>query len=145
MWCKFIGPERARFSIEYSIACALIYGQITLDEFTEAKIQDPRVQDMMGKINMSVDKELEKLGFIGTAPVKIKILKNNGEVILLENDLARGNPEKPFTQAEFFDKFKACVKDKMPLDKADTLLDQLIHLEQIKSVTSITELISDLN
>ncbi|EAQ66900.1 hypothetical protein MED121_13270 [Marinomonas sp. MED121] len=138
-------PVEARFSIEYSIACALIYGQITLDEFTEAKIQDPRVQDMMGKINMSVDKELEKLGFIGTAPVKIKILKNNGEVILLENDLARGNPEKPFTQAEFFDKFKACVKDKMPLDKADTLLDQLIHLEQIKSVTSITELISDLN
>lgn len=133
-------PVEARFSLEYSIACALIYGQITLDEFTQDKIRDDRIQTLMGCITMSVDDELAKLGFIGTAPVKMTIIMKNGDTIVAENDLAKGNPEKPFSDEEFSQKFKKCTQSKMSISDANALLALLFKLENVKSIDSITAL-----
>ena len=134
-------PVEARFSLEFSLASALIFGQITLEEFTEEKINDPRIQDMMSKVTMEVDEDLAKLGFIGTAPVKIWITQKEGPVIFVENDLAIGNPEKPFSDDDFTHKFLNCVKDKMPIVKATTLLSQLFRLDEVSEISSITTLL----
>lgn len=130
-------PVEARFSLEFSIAAALVYGQITLDEFTEEKIRDPRIQALMERITMEVDDDLAKLGFIGTAPVKIWIIKKDGEELFVENDLARGNPEKPFSDDEFIEKFSKCVRGKMDAVQLDRVLTELFNLEQIESINSL--------
>lgn len=134
-------PVEARFSLEYSIASALIYGQITLEEFTEDKIGDERVQALMRRITMSVDDDLAKLGFIGTAPVKIWITNKNGTVLFVENDLAMGNPEKPFSDKDFIEKFNKCVRGKLADSEAKLLLDQLFNLENIRSMTAFSKLL----
>jgi 2-methylcitrate dehydratase PrpD len=134
-------PVEARFSLEFSVAAALIYGQITLSEFTEEKIQDPRVQSLMQRITMEVDEDLAKLGFIGTAPVKIWINKKDGEQLFLENDLARGNHEKPFTDDEFIEKFSKCVQGRMGEDQLNKLIDMLFNLEQLGSITDLFKLL----
>ena len=130
-------PVEARFSLEFSVAAAFIYGQITLDEFTEDKIKDPRVQALMQRITMVVDEDLEKLGFIGTAPIKVWITKKDGEKLFVENDLARGNPEKPFTDEEFIDKFSKCVQGRMDEAQLNLVLTKLFNLEQLESINSL--------
>lgn len=130
-------PVEARFSLEYSIAAAIVYGQITLDEFVEEKIRDPRVQSLMKRVTMAVDDDLAKLGFIGTAPVKIWLIKKNGEELFIENDLARGNPEKPFSDEEFIDKFSKCVSGRMDVIQLNNVLAKLFHLEQVKSIRQL--------
>mgnify|MGYP000103120747 CR=1 FL=1 len=134
-------PVEARFSLEYSLASALIYGQVTLEEFTEDKINDSRIQTLMAGITMSVDDDLAKLGFIGTAPVKIWIRLKNGESLFFENDLAIGNPEKPFCDSDFTEKFLKCTQNKMTISDSNDLLDKLFNLENIRSIESITKLI----
>ncbi|RDE22607.1 MmgE/PrpD family protein [Motiliproteus coralliicola] len=133
-------PVEARFSLEFSIACALVYGQVTLDQFCEDCILDPRVQSLIERISMSVDDDLAKLGFIGTAPVKIWLTLKDGEEIYLENDLARGNPEKPFSNQEFSDKFRRCTQGLLPEAQAESLLAQLFQLEQVTSVRELLAL-----
>lgn len=132
----------ARFSLEFSIAAAFIYGQITLDEFIEEEIQDPRIQALMQRITMAVDDELAKFGFIGTAPVKIWITKKDGEKLFLENDLARGNREKPFTDEEFVDKFSGCVQAFMDNTQRDKLLTMLFNLDQLDSINDLFKAIN---
>ena len=135
-------PVEARFSLEFSIAAAFIYGQITLDEFTEEKIQDPRVQSLMQRITMEVDEDLAKLGFIGTAPVKIWITKKDGEKLFIENDLARGNHEKPFADEEFIDKLRKCVQGKMDVVQLDKLITMLFNLEQVESINNLFKILA---
>lgn len=132
-------PVEARFSIQFSLACALTYGRITLAEFTDEIIQDPHMQTLMSRITMAVDDDLAKLGFIGTAPVKLWITKTSGEQIYIENNLARGNPEKPFTDTEFSDKFMECAKGIVTEDKAEALLHDLFQLDNIVNIRTITD------
>ena len=133
-------PVEARFSLQFALSAALVYGQITLQEFTEEKIQDARIQEMMPRIQMAVDPELAKLGFIGTAPIKLKIHLKDGQVIDAENDLARGNPEKPFSDDEFAEKFRRCCQAMLPTTQLDALLNALFELDQQKDMEALIQL-----
>ncbi len=59
---------------------------------------------------MEVSPELAKLGFIGTAPIRLKVYLKNGDVVSLSNDLAVGNPEKPLPELVVREKFLDCAK-----------------------------------
>ncbi len=104
-----INAVQAKFSLEYAVAARLIHGEITVDTYVDEKLQDPRIQDFMQRIDMRIDPELEKLGFIGTAPIRLHVKLKTGEEIALANDLAMGNPEKPLTALQFEKKFMRCV------------------------------------
>lgn len=133
-------PVEARFSLEFALASALIYGRISLKEFTESHIQDSRVQQLMQRVHMRIDEELAKLGFIGTAPIKLRLQLTDGRCIEAENDLARGNPEKPFSDEEFSDKFLACCDGLLPQEQAQRLLAKLFELEQQADIEEILRL-----
>ncbi len=99
---------QAKFSLEYALASRLIFGPITLASFTDEKVLDNRVQDLMNRIEMEVDPELAKLGFIGTAPVRLEVKFKDASLVQLKNDLAEGNPEKPLSRKKFYRKFASC-------------------------------------
>ncbi len=101
---------QAKFSLEYALASRLIFGPITLESFTDKRVLDSRVQDLMGRIEMVIDPELARLGFIGTAPVRLEVKLKDGTLVVLKNDLAEGNPEKPLSEEKFYRKFASCFK-----------------------------------
>lgn len=81
---------------------------------------------MMKKIKMEVSPELAKLGFIGTAPIRLKVYLKDGMAITLSNDLAVGNPEKPQVVKE---KFMDCSKGAADQEKAEKWYEILKNLE----------------
>ena len=105
-----VNAVQAKFSLEYALACRLVYGPLRIDSFTNEKVLDPRVQELMGRIRMQIDPELARLGFIGTAPVRLRVALKSGEVVRLANDLAEGNPEKPLSAARRRAKFDQCLQ-----------------------------------
>ncbi|MGF1681809.1 MmgE/PrpD family protein [Photobacterium makurazakiensis] len=123
----------AKFSMQYALAARLIYGEVGLGVFSDLNVQDERVQTLMSQIHMRVDPELEKLGFIGTAPVKIHVYLKSGETLFIENDLAKGNPEKPLLLADIQQKFTACVSPKMSPQKCRQWLTVLGDFETANS------------
>ena len=127
-------PLEARFSLEYAISAMLLRGQLTLDEFTPGAVGAPDVQAFMQRVSMAVDEDLAKLGFIGTAPVKLQITLKDGQMIKVSNDLARGNPEKPLTDHDFSDKFLRNATRFLSQKKAQQLLESLFTLEKQHSV-----------
>ena len=66
----------AKFSMEFALASRLVYQRAGIEEFTDDKVLDVRIQALMKKMTMEIDPDLAKLGFIGTAPVRIRIKPN---------------------------------------------------------------------
>lgn len=84
---------------------------------------------MMKKIKMEVAPELAKLGFIGTAPIRLKVYLKDGKVIALSNDLAVGNPEKPLHEPVVKEKFMDCSKGAANQERAEKWYEILQSLE----------------
>ena len=118
----------AKFSLEFALAARLVYGSLNVETFTNEKVQDPRIQTLMRRIEMEVDPELAKLGFIGTAPVRLSVQLKDGSTFRLENDLAQGNPQKPLSLEQRKNKFNSCLRVSACPHKAQDwwlLLDKL--------------------
>ena len=133
-------PLEARFSLEYAVATMLLRKRFTLDELTPESVMAPDVQAYMQRITMAVDDDLAKLGFIGTAPVKLHITMKNGDVLIKTNDLARGNPEKPLTDLDFSNKFLSNTARFLSQEKSQTLLEMLSTLEKQQSISELMRL-----
>ena len=82
----------------------------------------------MKKMTMEIDPDLAKLGFIGTAPVRIRIKTKSG-VVCLANDLAKGNPEKPLSESDRKAKFSSCVSPIAGSETAARWWNELSALE----------------
>lgn len=131
----------AKFSMEYAMAAAIVFGKVNLEEFTEESVHDPRIEALIPKIMMEVDSELAKLGFIGTAPAKIKILLKDGGKLEGKCDLAKGNPEKPLSDREIEEKFLQCASRSLEEKKSKKVLHSLFSLEKIEDINEICNLL----
>lgn len=124
---------QAKFSLEFALAYRLIFGKLSLASFTDENVLAPEIQAMMMKIKMEVSPELAKLGFIGTAPIRLKVYLKNGDVVSLNNDLAVGNPEKPLPEPVVREKFLDCSKGVTDLKTAEKWYQILQNLENTSS------------
>ena len=118
----------AKFSMEFALASRLVYQRAGIEEFTDDKVLDVRIQALMKKMTMEIDPDLAKLGFIGTAPVRIRIKTKSG-VVCLANDLAKGNPEKPLSESDRKAKFSSCVSPIAGSETAARWWNELSALE----------------
>ena len=130
----------ARFSMEYALAAAIVYGKVRLDQYTLDAVNHPTVTELMSRINMEIDPELAALGFIGTAPAKLRIKLTDGRVLEGRCDLAVRNPEKPLSDSDIRSKFMECASRVLTQTRVQKLVDMLFSLERIEDIASIVDL-----
>ena len=134
-------PTEARFSMEYALCSAIVYGKLGLSEFTLEAVNNPRIKALLPKIYMEADPELSELGFIGTAPAKLRITLNDRRILEGSRDLSKGNPELPLSDEEFSGKFMECASKVLDLNHCRKVLKALFELEKVKDINSITYLL----
>jgi 2-methylcitrate dehydratase PrpD len=130
-------PSVARFSIPYSIALALIKGDAGADKYCEESIQDPRIQELSRKVELSVGEKWEK-NYPEKRGATVRIIGKQGGEWKAEVELAKGEPENPATWEEVYRKFYTNVKLILSEEEAKNLGDVLTHLED----SSIKDLVS---
>lgn len=131
---KPTNATEAKFSMQYAVSSALVYGKVGLEQFTDQAVQNKTIQRLIRKVNMFIDPELSKLGFIGTAPVKLTVTLNNGATLSKCNYLAKGNPEKPLSKMEIERKYINCTESILGLSRSRLILEQLNNLEIVSEL-----------
>ena len=134
-------PTEARFSMEYALCSAIVYGKLGLSEFTLEAVNNPQIKALLPRIYMEADPELSELGFIGTAPAKLRITLNDRRILEGSRDLSKGNPELPLSDEEFSDKFMECASKVLNLNHCRKVLKALFELEKVKDINLITRLL----
>jgi 2-methylcitrate dehydratase PrpD len=124
-----------KFSIPFCMAIAVVERKAGIAQFTDKKVRDRNVIELMKRVTLYVDDELEGLGY-DQVRSRIRIKLSDGKIIEGRYDVARGHPEKPMNWAELGDKFRDCAALVLPHNAEETI--QLVaRLEELRSLSPL--------
>ena len=126
---------QGKFSLQYCTALALVKKNGNLDTFTEDNLWDDEVRNMMDKVNVFTDDEVnqaypEKWG------AKVKVHLKNGEIIELTTEYPKGDPENNVTKEDLYNKFMVLSKD-IDKSQAEEVADNVLSLEDIDDLGTL--------
>jgi 2-methylcitrate dehydratase PrpD len=123
----------AKFSIPFCMAIAVLERKAGIAQFVDSKVRQKRVVELMRRVRLYVDDELEALGY-DQVRSRVRIKLHHGRIIEGRYDVARGHPEKPMSWTELTEKFNECATLVLPQRNAGQIIDLVARLEQLKSL-----------
>lgn len=143
---KFDNPQdefEARFSLPYNVALVLLYGQVTLKDFTDKAVFRPEVRDLLELTHISartfeeepLDPDIRPAHVVG---IKLK----DGRQLHAERVYAKGIIQDPFTDAERSQKIRACCEPVLSDRNYQALTEKL---NRVHALTSVRDLTATLN
>lgn len=134
----------AQFSLPFTVSCQIMTGGVTLANFTEEGIHDPRVRSLIQNVTPVVSDELEREYGRGCGAVRIRITTDEGVYEGFGSE-AKGSPENPMSLAEIEEKVRAnTVFANVPFN-AEKLAEAIETIEHLDDVASIEDLLCTLN
>ena len=135
--------ETADHSLPYVIAVAVVDGNVLPESFEEEKLFDPAVRDLLPRIKVVADKEIDAM-FPGTKRARVTIKTRKGKEYTAQTDHAKGSPENPMTDGEITDKFRANTLRALTPQKTEDLIQAVMDLHECEDITAfIPQLIAD--
>ena len=133
----------AQFSLPYTVAAALIKGDIFIDEVREDSINDPEILAMTQRITPVMDERCRTDLVLGSVTMELSM--KNGKTISKTSQAPRGNYRNPLNLDDVIEKFKKCTDYSVrtfAANQIEEILDLLKTLETLNSVNKITEMLT---
>ncbi|HEX2826284.1 MAG TPA: MmgE/PrpD family protein [Burkholderiales bacterium] len=127
------GEYQAKFSIQYTVAHALVHGSVRLNAFLPDRMADRDVRELMKKFEVVADPELSK-GYPNQRAAQVEIEMNDGRKLSHFQPYRKGDPELPLTDDELNDKFLELAIPVLGEAKSRALLEQLWTTEKLHDV-----------
>jgi 2-methylcitrate dehydratase PrpD len=131
----------AQFSIPYTVAAAIMRGDVFLDDFEEQNIRGAQVAELAKKIKVVVDPALPERS-MDSANLFIRY---KGSVYGKKTEAMKGNPANPMGSDECIAKFLKCV-DYSRLtslkEKAPSIIEKVLHLETLENIGELAMLLA---
>jgi 2-methylcitrate dehydratase len=128
--------ETADHSPPYLVAATLVDGAITTRTFTPERYRDPRVLELVEKVQLIEDPEATAL-FPGTFKVRIDVRLHSGQVISREGRDPKGHPANPMSDEEIESKFTEQAAPLLGDRGAEELARVLWDLDSTKRVADL--------
>jgi 2-methylcitrate dehydratase len=124
--------ETADHSLPYCIATALVDKKITTDSFSEKKLKDPRVWEVIDKIKGEASIEFEKM-FPAKQPSKVVIKTKNGNEYSEYLEYPKGDPREPMTIEDLENKFNSLSGKLLTKKKQRMIKEMIFNCEKMKT------------
>jgi 2-methylcitrate dehydratase PrpD len=131
----------AQFNIRYCVANVLLRKSSRLEHFEKSSVMDPKIMDIVKKINVSPDLTLDERG---ETAMEMQVLTKGGTVYNKSIDFPAGFPEKPLTQEENMERFRNCMsyaKKALSHKNIEKLNSVVSGLEKIKDIRCLIPLL----
>jgi 2-methylcitrate dehydratase PrpD len=117
-------PAEARFSLKYVVATALTHGSVRLAAFEPSRLSDPATRELMERMSVSVDPELDAT-FPRQRAARVAIEARGGRRGEWLQPTRKGDPDAPLSDAELEDKFLELASPVLGVAPAKGLLSRL--------------------
>jgi 2-methylcitrate dehydratase PrpD len=125
-----------KFSIPFCMAIAVLERRAGIAQFVDKKVRQRKVVELMKRVTLYVDDDMESLGY-DQVRSKIRIKLKNGKLIEGRYDVARGHPQKPMSWAELSEKFSDCAGLVLPRKSAEEIIKLVSRLPELRSLTPL--------
>ncbi len=132
----------ALISLPYCVAAMIVDGELTMNQFTEAKVKNPEIQDLLKKVELVVDPEIDKLPWTQRYRCTVEIKLRDGKTYKKFLAGPKGDPTNPFTEEEMYSKFMRNGTTVFEKDKMEDLFKLLKDIEALTDVGRITGFLS---
>ncbi|MCK9365449.1 MAG: MmgE/PrpD family protein [Syntrophales bacterium] len=129
-------PYLAKFHLPFCIATALAYGHVQLCDFTETRLDDPDLKELMSKVHFVADPELTKV-YPRKWPASVTITLADGRELQGYNEYPKGDPENPLSVAELVAKFRSLTDGIISEDQANRIIDKVMNLEKMADTNEL--------
>ncbi len=110
------------------------------DSFSDEKLKDPRIWDLLGKIKVVADPEIDAL-FPGVKRARVTITDKNGKSHTAQVDHAKGSPQNPMSDEEIISKFRANSTGVLNQAGQDKVIDLTWRFDELKGLSEYMELL----
>ncbi len=132
---------QAKFSMEFCMAILLLERKAGLAEFTDAVVNRPDVQRMIGKIEFGVHPDAERAGYDRMTTI-IEVALADGRTVGGRADFGKGSPDNPVSDAELAAKFRECAAwGRLPAAAADEIVERVFDLDKLRAIGGLTALL----
>ena len=132
------GAYDAKMSTPYSTAVALIYGKAGLQEFGEDVLNDDAVRQLTAKVRVLPDDELSSI-FPEKQSAVLTIETKDG-IYSERVDFPKGEPENPFDEEEFRNRYEALMAYGEIADSTYTNIYNKVNQPTIKAAELLEQL-----
>jgi len=130
--------ETADHSLPYCLAAAIVDRQVTVNSFTDEKLQDRRIRAVIRKIRGEASTEFEKM-FPAKQPSRVTIHTTDGRTFSQYLEYPQGDPRNPITEEDLTAKFKALTAPVLDSARQAALHDAIYHFEKCQNVRKLME------
>lgn len=132
--------EVADHSIPYVVATTLMNGTVTQHSFDDAHLWNPELRNLMQKIEVVENEEFTQA--YNRLPVehrsRVTVVTCSGERLVGESGGDMDDLSAPRSDAQIGKKFRVLTEELMGAMRANSILDRLWHLEDIRDVAEIS-------
>jgi len=120
--------ETADHSLPYCVAAAIVDRQITTDTFSDEKLKDPRIWEVIDKIRGEASLEFEKM-FPAKQPSKVVVKTKDGREFSEYLEYPKGDPREPMSIDDLTAKFNALSGNLLSPERQDEIREMIFACE----------------
>jgi 2-methylcitrate dehydratase PrpD len=134
-------PYRAKFSLAYCVAAALLEGNVGLDQFSSDRfdghgVSDTRIGSLLPRVRVRVADDLTRT-YPARWPTRVTICFADGTSANEASDYPRGNPENPVTTDQLAEKFLTLVSPRLGDDSARRALERVQSIDDVRDMHGV--------
>ena len=124
-----------KFSINYCVVNALIRGNTGMQAFTNEKVTDPEVNELMSRTTLTLDETLSSL------ESRVTIQTNDGRVFTTSADIMKDIPSLEMKKVKITDKFTDLVTPVFGESKTKRIVELILTLDKVDSMKSFVDML----
>ena len=132
--------ETADHSMPYTAAVALRYGAVETQHFDAEYWRDPRLLELVGKVEIGVSEEANRRAPEAMLSV-VEVVTSSGARFSAAVPYHRGHWKNPMTDGEIEAKFRAQALTRLGAARVDALLERLWNLDQVKDIGEVIKMV----
>ncbi len=133
--------ETADHSMPYVVASALLDGAVTDASFSDARLSDPGLRALMGKVKVRRDERLDA-AYPEGAPGRVTVRTKSGVTHVKEVIYPLGHFKNPLNDKQVADKFHEMTAGRLPEKQRKKVLEMLRQLERVTDVATVIQNLS---
>lgn len=126
----------AKFSIPYTVAAALLDGEVLLNQFMADKIADPLLKAFAEKVRVYPSERFTNL-YPNQWGCMVMVTMADGTVYTEKVIDPSGSVGNPLSQEQQIDKFLSLVTPVLGMEKTDRLMHSILQIEELSSIGNL--------
>jgi 2-methylcitrate dehydratase PrpD len=126
----------AKFSLPFCVSTALVYGHVGVEDFTEQRIKDPVLEELMSHCTVEIDPLLDA-HYPQKWGAKLNVILRNGTVDHEQTDFPKGDPENKLSLDQLYTKFRRLSALLLPPSKIEAWLEQFMKVESFENIADM--------